>query len=471
MDDRQLKTIRVMLVASDPDMAEAIRMHVGQAFLLSLVDTATSITEAREKTAAFLPDVILLAEPTSAHPLESDIFTFCRELAFDYPGIGIVLLLQHIDEAALEAALDSGARGVVAITQSSEGWYVLGEELESRVRQAYDMVSQQRGDRWVWNRLFDRRRSVAFISGSGGVGKSLLAALLAIRTATYAAEALQHVHVTPEIALIDADLTPGVQHLLFDIEPSHTLTDIAKLHRGLDRASARLFLQEIRFPLAREQEGRLHLLASPPAMNDDLAPTPSQIANVMSVMRNTFDLLVIDTHTALTQASWPVLQSSSHIWIVCTPDIISIFQTRRLLDALLQRDEGYLRSKLGVIINRVEKKQEVTFEDAHFLFEKEGVPVLAGIWNSPQQVEFHLNQGALYPLTHVPPKKKRRWRKKRRKKDATPMQPLPLNQAIDQLTQHFLGDLLIGEQPDGGQARAHTDENASRPGRRGKPSA
>ncbi len=444
MFDSQLRNIRVLLVASDPGIAEAIRLHVGQAFLLSLVDTAFSVTEAREKVPVFLPDVVLIAEPTPEFPLETDVYSYCRELAFDYPGIAPILLLQQIGNKTLEAALDSGARGVVQITRGSEGWYVLGEQLESRVRQAFDMVSQQRGEQWAWNQLFDRRRSVVIMSGSGGVGKSLIAALLSIRIASYATQISETFQSTPEVALMDADLRGGIQHLLFDIEPAHTLADIAQLDRGLDRASTRLFSQEVRFPVSKTTEGRLHLVASPKLSSDDTPLTPSQMANVMSVMRNAFDFLVVDTHTSLIPTSWPILQTCSYVWLVCTPDIVSVYQTRRLVDVMLQKDEGGLRSKLGVIINRIEKKREITPEDVQFVFEKERIPVLAEIWNDSMRVEGYLNQGELYPLTFVPKsKKKRRKRNKRKPSDAPPaLKPMSLNQAIDKLTYTFLSDLL-----------------------------
>ncbi len=448
MFDSQLRNIRVLLVASDPGIAETIRLHVGQAFLLSLVDTAFSVTEAREKVPVFLPDVVLIAEPTPEFPLETDVYSFCRELAFDYPGIAPILLLEHIGNETLEAALDSGARGVVQITRGSDGWYVLGEQLESRVRQAFDMVSQRRGEQWAWNQLFDRRRSVALMSGSGGVGKSLIAALLSIRIASYATQISETFHTTPEISLMDADLGGGVQHLLFDIEPAHTLADIAHLDRGLDRASTRLFSHEIRFPASKTQDGRIHLVASPELNSDNASLTPSQMANVMSVIRNAFDFLVVDTRTSLTPASWPILQTCSHVWIVCTPDIISVYQTRRLIDAMLQKDEGGLRSKLGVIINRIEKKREISPEDVKFVFEKERIPVLAEIWNDTARVESYLNQGELYPLTFVPkPKKRRRKRKKKKQtEEENALEPMPLNQAIDTLSITFLSDLFSSVQ-------------------------
>lgn len=389
-----LKTIRVLLVASDPDMADTIRLHLGQAFLIELVDVANTAEGAREKISLLYPDVVLLAQSTPSHPLSIDIYTLCREFNFDYPGIAVVLLLRESDRGTFEAAMDAGARGIIEVKWGTDGWYVIGEQLESRIRQAYDLASRQRGPQWPMEDVFERRRSVALVSGKGGVGKSLLAALLALKSVSSTTK----LEPTPSVALLDMDFQRGVQHVLFDVEPRHTFADIAQLKQGLDRMSLRAFSHEYRFAMEDGEESRLYLVASPSGYNGSRDLTTDDVTNVLSVARNTFDFVIVDTSVAVSDMFWPVIQTCSYVWFVCTPDVLSVYTTRRSIDDILSNTEGDVRRKLGIVINRASTLYQVSHEDVHSIFESENIPIIADIPSAYETVEPFVNQGDLVPL-------------------------------------------------------------------------
>jgi len=444
MAQTDLKTIRVLLVASDPTMADAIRLHLGQAFLIELIDVACTVEGARERIGLLYPDVVLLAEPTSSHPFSVDVFIFCRELSFDYPGLAVVLLLRETAPEMLEAAIDAGARGVVQVKWGTDGWYVLGEQLESRIRQAYDLTSRQRGPQWPLDEVFERRRSVAFVSGKGGVGKSLLAALLALKVASFTADPARNLTPTPAVALLDLDFQRGVQHLLFDIEPRHTFADIARLKQGLDRTSLRVFSHEFRFSLKDERESKLHIVASPGDYLGSRSITADDVANVMSVARNTFDFVIVDTSVLLSDLFWPVIQTCSYVWFVCTPDVLSVYTTRRSIQDIVSNSERDIGERFGVVINRASKAFQVTHEDVRAIFESEGIPVISEIPATYGALEPHVNEGNLIPLLGNAKTRKRGKGKKRKRKPSVAMD---IPSGVEDMLDRFLDGVVMRGAP------------------------
>ncbi|NUP40738.1 MAG: response regulator transcription factor, partial [Streptomyces sp.] len=111
-------TVRIVAGTSDPDAARALLGLLAQlpgaepapavpdsAALLDL------LARAAETGLDELPDVVIVHETIGPMPA----LDLVRDIALRFPAIGVVLLTPDTGPAALAAAMNSGARGVVGL--------------------------------------------------------------------------------------------------------------------------------------------------------------------------------------------------------------------------------------------------------------------------------------------------------------------------------------------------------------------
>src|SRR5579872_2484234 len=89
------RTLKVMLVDSQPILLDGLRSLIETADDLTLVHTGTTVTEAVKKAVEISPDVIVL--DTSLPDMDG--FSMVHTLAVDEPRPGVVLLSEIEDRS------------------------------------------------------------------------------------------------------------------------------------------------------------------------------------------------------------------------------------------------------------------------------------------------------------------------------------------------------------------------------------
>jgi pilus assembly protein CpaE len=190
-----------------------------------------------------------------------------------------------------------------------------------------------------------RGKLITIIGSKGGVGTTTIAVNLAVSL----------LQVNPDCSVVLVDLNPqfGDAALFLDMEPAHTMGDVAKNIGRLDET----FLMSI---LSKHSSG-LYLLPSANAVEEIGLLTPEAAEKTLELLQTMFDYVVIDSGESLADTTLATLNISPTIFLVCTLTLPVLRNTKRLLNILSHLH--YPTDNISIIVNRYEKHTEVSLKD------------------------------------------------------------------------------------------------------------
>jgi len=193
-----------------------------------------------------------------------------------------------------------------------------------------------------------KKGKIISVCGSkGGVGTTTVAVNLAVAYSN---------RTRPlSVALLDMNTLFGEIPLFLEISPKFHWGEITKNIERLDNT----FLMNV---LTRHSSG-VHVLPSPAYLNGHHSPTPAIMQRLLGLMRQLFDVVIIDGGQSLNDAALKGMQLSDEVLLVSTLSLPCLSNTNKLLRSFT--DLGYIKKeRLKVILNRYMKKNEITLEDA-----------------------------------------------------------------------------------------------------------
>jgi pilus assembly protein CpaE len=178
-----------------------------------------------------------------------------------------------------------------------------------------------------------RGKVITLFSLRGGAGVTSLAVNLAAALAQ-----LWQV----EVPLVDLALESGHAALMLDLRPKYSLADLAR------KAPEDIEFGLLAGYLANHESG-VRVLAAPKSAEDAGLVTPSLVDKVLSLLRDQFEYLVIDTPSAFTEVALATLDASDLIILVVTPEIAGVKVTVNTLDIFASL--SYPRERLLAVVN------------------------------------------------------------------------------------------------------------------------
>ncbi|MGH9277186.1 MAG: AAA family ATPase [Acidimicrobiales bacterium] len=178
---------------------------------------------------------------------------------------------------------------------------------------------------------------IAVVSGSGGCGKTFLAANLA-----------HHLHdpSTRRTCIIDLDLQFGEVASVLRLQPRHTLADlVAACEAGDDPADILEAYTEV-------TSTGIHVLAGPTRLEAGDGIKATDIAAVLDAALKRFDYVIVDTPARLTEGAHVALERADQIFALATLDNPSIRNLHILL-SVLDRFE-VPSDRIRLVLNKVE---------------------------------------------------------------------------------------------------------------------
>jgi pilus assembly protein CpaE len=179
------------------------------------------------------------------------------------------------------------------------------------------------------------RRIVAVYSPKGGVGRSVLAANLAVTLKQ---------NTNSRVVLVDANLQSGDAHVLLNINSPNSIDDL--------REAGSLDQEIINGAVAPHESSGISLLRAPVALESAELFTADAMKAILIELREHFDYLVVDTDTTFTEATLTVLEMADLILMVTTLEVTTINRVAQALDVIDRL--GYPRAKVKLICNRVD---------------------------------------------------------------------------------------------------------------------
>ncbi|MFI0940727.1 CpaE family protein [Streptomyces sp. NPDC021020] len=305
-------TIRIVAGTSDQDAARALlgllAQLPGAEPAPALPDSGSLLdllARAAEAGLDELPEVVIVHETIGPMPA----LDLVRDIALRFPAVGVVLLTPDTGPAALAAAMNSGARGVVGLPLAYDE---LGARVEAAATWAGGVRRHLGPQRGAALPAVAGGTVVAVAGAKGGVGTTVTAVHVALA-------ALASGHST---ALVDLDLQGGDVASYLDVQFRRSVADLA----GITDVSSRV-LQDAMYV----HESGLALLLAPADGERGEEVTDRAARLVLTALRQRYEVVVVDCGTQITSANAVAVEVADTAVLVTTPDVVAVRAAKRMV--------------------------------------------------------------------------------------------------------------------------------------------
>ncbi|WP_225826882.1 AAA family ATPase [Streptomyces naphthomycinicus] len=328
---------RILPAGADPDAVRSLTTLLSQlpdAEPQPPVTDSTQLVDALARLAAEsvdeLPEVVVVHERIGPVPA----LELIREVALRFPAVGVILVSTDAGPALFAAAMDSGARGLVALPLSYE-------ELASRVQAVAQWSTGVRRHLGHGAEvLAGAGGTVVTVSGAkGGVGATLTAIQLAL-----AAQASGRA-----TALVDLDLQTGDIASFLDIQFRRSVADLA----AITDISPRVLADAV----FRHDTG-LALLLAPGEGERGEEVTDRAARQLVSALRSRYEVVVVDCGAQLSGAGAAAVEMADTALLVTTPDVIAVRAAKRTV-RMWDRLQIRKAEETTVAVNRHTRNAEI----------------------------------------------------------------------------------------------------------------
>jgi pilus assembly protein CpaE len=349
---------------------------------IQVVGTAANGKDGVEQAKKLAPDIVLM----DVNMPIMDGIQATETLAQEVPGSPVIIMSVQGERDYLRRAMQSGAREFLIKPFS-------GDELIASIRRVYQL--EQKKESFLAKstgattaapaappdgqaaRRGEHGQVFFFYSGKGGVGKSLIAANLAVSMAN---------ETKGKVALVDLDLQFGDIGVLLNLDHSQGITDLIENIDHMDPD----FIREI---MVDGYGIKVLLTPISPELADLV--TVDHVRRIFSELRKMFDYIIVDSSAHLGEINLEVLDHADKVVVVTSLSIPAIKNTKlalKIFDSL-----SISPDRVVLLLNK---------SDAHSEFNKESVeanlrfPIAGQIPNDPKLVINSINRGNPFVTTH-----------------------------------------------------------------------
>ncbi|MGC5036828.1 AAA family ATPase [Streptomyces sp. DT190] len=328
---------RILPAVGDADAVRSVTTLLSQlpdAEPVAPVVDSTQLVDTLARLAAEsvdeLPEVVIVHERIGPVPA----LELIREVALRFPAVGVILVTSDASPGLFQAAMDYGARGLVALPLSYE-------ELASRVQAVAQWSVGVRRHLGAGGDVFTGvGGTVVTVSGAkGGVGTTLTAIQLAL-----AAQASGR-----STALVDLDLQTGDVASYLDVQFRRSVVDLA----AITDISPRVLADAV----FRHDTG-LALLLAPAEGERGEDVTDRAARQIVSALRSRYEVVVIDCGAQMGGAGAAAVEMADRALLVTTPDVVAVRGAKR---AVRMWDRLQIRKaeETTVVVNRHSRATEI----------------------------------------------------------------------------------------------------------------
>jgi pilus assembly protein CpaE len=328
---------RILPAVGDADAVRSITTLLSQlpdAEPVAPVVDSTQLVDTLARLAAEsvdeLPEVVVVHERIGPVPA----LELVREVALRFPAVGVILVTSDAGPGLFQAAMDYGARGLVALPLSYE-------ELASRVQAVAQWSVGVRRHLGSGGDVFTGVGGTAVtVSGAkGGVGTTLTAVQLAL-----AAQASGRA-----TALVDMDLQTGDIASYLDVQFRRSVADLA----AITDISPRVLADAV----FRHDSG-LALLLAPGEGERGEDVTDRAARQIVSALRARYDVVVIDCGAQLGGAGAAAVEMADTALLVTTPDVAAVRGAKRTV-RMWDRLQIRKAEETTIVVNRHSRATEI----------------------------------------------------------------------------------------------------------------
>jgi Flp pilus assembly CpaE family ATPase len=316
-----------ILIAPSPDLAdylESLCPGLGEIRIARTIHTYPPAYEITQALASTGTDLLLLELGLGVEALQT-----VQDVRVTHPQMCIVGFAPIRDDEEIHKAQEAGVDEVLFAPFSEED-----------LKQALTRAAGAR-------RALTQGEIVAFLPAKAGNGASTTA----LHFAGTLAQAQQ------KVLLLDADLHSSVLALALNLNPAHSILD------ALDNAAD---LSDALWSTFICQAHGIDTLG-PPLTKKVRMFSPWDYRRVIGFATERYGFVIADLPEVVNDATEAVVGEAKHVFVVCTPELPSLFLARRRIHEL--RTRGVNESAIGVILNRCVSR-EVQVAEAERVVER-----------------------------------------------------------------------------------------------------
>ncbi|HYI21963.1 MAG TPA: response regulator [Candidatus Limnocylindrales bacterium] len=300
-----------------------------------------------------------------------------EQLALRAPSASIIMMSVQGEPDYLRRAMLAGAREFLVKPFSSDELAASIRQVHQRERLKLDrfagsLPAPVEGTTNVPATSRGPGRVVTFFAPKGGVGRTTLAVNFAVAAAA---------ELGQRVALIDGGLQFGDVGVLLNLNPKNqSIADVVREMNGGD-------LETLDSTLVDHSSG-IRVLMAPPSPEQAELVTADHLGRIVGALRQTHDLVVIDSTAALLDATLAFLDQSDIVLTVLTLEITNIKNIRQFLALVEQL--GFSESKVQLVLNRADSAYGIRFQDVESSI---GRKISHTVVSDGRTVVFALNRG------------------------------------------------------------------------------
>ena len=304
-------------------------------------------------------------------------YAFAERVSSQYPGTGIIMMEESLQEETMHNALLAGAKDVLIKPIEPEklmnAIYRIHQLQEKKVT-----LQQEAPQKKV--RKSELGQVYTVFSTKGGVGKTFVSINLAASLAK---------NQEKRVVLVDLDLDFGNAALALNLYPKFTISDIVDDIRHIDSDLIESYLVP--------HESGIKVLPANLQQQMNEFINADHIRIIIEALRESFDYVIIDMPARFFETIMPALALADHLLVITTPEISSVRNIKALLVTL--KELNFPQSKIRIILNKEDSKGDIKQKDVEATLNKK---VDAAIGFDYRRVLSSLNRGV--PLVYEYPK-------------------------------------------------------------------
>lgn len=330
------RTWKLLLITDMPEIREGLMKHLSG--LHATVDTL-SVNEVGSEVFRSSPDVVLLHEP--ANGTGPDMVAFIRN---ESPHSEIIYLAEVRDFVAMREIIRTGAADIVVVPDEEP---MLADVVRRALRKKQSEEEMREREKKVRSDYRGRGQIFTFYSAKGGAGTTVLA--------TTIAQTLQLDHPY-NVLLVDLNLQFGGAESVLGIRSDRSVYNLLPVIDELNE----VYLRNV---AVRLDPSQLDVLVSPNSVEKAEAIQPEHIQRLLRVSRRYYDYIVVDVPSHVDENTYMALQESDRIFYILNPEVPALQAYRKTLDLFRKLSIDVGNDHFGVVLNRVNRKNEVSDKD------------------------------------------------------------------------------------------------------------
>lgn len=290
---------------------------------------------------------------------EAEAMGLIRELRSSYP-----------DSLAVAASTASSAEMILASMRAGASEFLVPPFDVAHLRNTFEKHQRVTGGSGATN---VNGRLMCVLPAQGGNGASTLAVHLATAVSRLSKQ---------KVLLIDYDFHCGTVAFRLRLKPDFTFSDALARISDIDELWGRL----------TSPSGGVDILPAPPPGTTITGDAMRSVSAIFTSAVRTYPYVFVDFPSALHASCRDVLGLASSIYLISTPEVVSLHLARRRVNELLNL--GVSQKNIHLVLNRVGSKKTLNVEDVS---EVVGIPVFSSLPNDYSAVSDASLKGGLVP--------------------------------------------------------------------------